>query len=484
MHTVTRPWNLPFGLALAGGIFLAGGALAWPFYRAATPAEEPPREEPSPVEEPCPTPGSAELDPKRPGAKLAADGVGGGPAAPAQTPAQEDAGAEDAESEAGEDAEGDADPDAEEADAEGDAEDEAGDANGDANDAAEDDAGDAEADGASAAAVGGGPQVGVTTVPAADAGLAVVASDATVATDGAFGPGAPSDAMANPFEGGAPSVNDPFLFPVYGAPPPETVTGAPIVAGDEGNETTPLYVGPSGGTTNPGIVDPKPAIAPSLIVPLRASVPLEGLWSSVSPFLRPGDLVVARVADASALAALAPWSQRVRVDLPLVGYALAFERPAQLLSALDAGLPTTVTMIGLASTDGIDDATLAAAATKAHAAGKKVYVSVTVPTTGEPKGPSYATVSAHADVVELVVPGSDAVAAAKMVRPVVVALQSVRRPEVYLQLSANALSSTARLMGRSTDAVRDVIPGIGIAMPWSTTIDRNLSELRATPSPP
>lgn len=439
MHTLTRPWNLPFGLALAGGIFLAGGALIWPFARA---EEPPPVNESAPSgAEPCPAPENAALDPDAAGPVLAANGVGDGP-----TPLQdEDAGD-------GDGAPPDAADDAGDDDADEDAGDETG---GDANEDANGDANDAEPDDAAQDAAEDG-----TTAATTPSGLTTPSQDA------------------------APSVNDPFVYPVFGAPPPETVTGPPIVAGDEGNETTPLYVGPSGGTTNPGIVDPKPAIAPSLLVPFGATTRPEGYWTSISPFLRPGDVVVAHVSDGSTLAALAPWSERVRVDLPLVSYALAFDRPAQLESALAAGLPDTVTMVGLASADGVDDATFAALATKARASGKKTFVSLTVPSSGAPKGPSYATISAHADVVELVVPGEGAAAAAKSVKPAVATLQSVRRPQLHLRLGSDALSTTARHAGRGPDAASAVIPGIGIAMAPGPEVGRTLSDLRGTPPPP
>jgi hypothetical protein len=254
--------------------------------------------------------------------------------------------------------------------------------------------------------------------------------------------------------------------PIFGAPPSAAASGVPAVGNGVGNNS-PIYMGSSGGTTNPGVVDAKPSITAPVLVPMSAASNPEGFWPTISPFLRSGDLVVASAGGTPD--AFLAWSDRVRTDTPLVGYVVAFDRAADVESALSK-LPGTLDTIGLTTTAGMDDKTFTALAAKVHGAGRKLFVSTSVPSSVSP-----ATIGARSDIIEIV--GSDAPDGAKATAT---ALRATGHPAVFVRMSVATAGRALDTANASNDLLK-AVPDAGISLPFTPNVGRVLSDLRATP---
>jgi hypothetical protein len=269
-----------------------------------------------------------------------------------------------------------------------------------------------------------------------------------------------------PEPSGSAYMAPPLAAPVFGAPPTATPGGAPIVGNAAGN-TTPIYSGSSGGSTNPGVVDAKPSITAPLMVPMSASTSPEAFWTSISMFLRGGDLVVANVHDASS--PYVTWVDRVKTDTPLVSYAVAFDTAAALDSAL-AKLPAALDIVGLSSVKGLDDKTFTALANKVHDTGRRFFVSISMPT----GGPSLRTIGARSELVELV--GTDTATADAMST----SLRVTGHPKVFVRVPS-ASPGQALEAAKASNAILKTMPDAGISLPFNEQLGRVLSDLRATP---
>lgn len=198
-----------------------------------------------------------------------------------------------------------------------------------------------------------------------------------------------------------------------------------------------------------------------MLLPLNDSASPQTWWPAVSTHLRSGDLVIARVTRDATTSTFMSWSERARTDAPTAGYGVAFEQIPQLDAALTGGVPAALGTLGLSRTDGVTDAALASIATRVHTAGRKFFVSVDMPS----RGPSYATVGARADLVELVASGGtvDAtIAAAKDAATKIgtKALLFVRLPSGLT--NASVASAATQLAA--------AVPSAGIALPWSSDL--------------
>ncbi|MBI2396155.1 MAG: hypothetical protein HYV09_41715, partial [Deltaproteobacteria bacterium] len=226
-----------------------------------------------------------------------------------------------------------------------------------------------------------------------------------------------------------------------------------------------------GGTGDGGTgAEIRPTIDARILLPMSDTVSIEAFWSAVSPLLRSGDLVVAKITRDDATMTMLSWSERARADAPLAGYAAAFDRPAQLEAALSRGLPAALDTVGLARTDGVDDATLTRVATKVHAAGRRLFVSVTVPS----RGPTLGAVATRAEIVELVVPGASPDATASGARNAVATLGP--KPTVFIRLPDGL--STATATANASKVVVGTVPTAGVAMPWSDRLPTLMTEVR------
>jgi hypothetical protein len=222
-------------------------------------------------------------------------------------------------------------------------------------------------------------------------------------------------------------------------------------------------MGPSGGTPNPGIVNAKPTISARVLVPM-SDTSLEGTWSTITPFLRGGDLLVtsAHGAGASALA----WTDRVRADVPLVAYAVAFDSPANLEAALSK-LPESLEIVGLSRTTAVDDKRLTDLSNKVHAAGRRFFVSTNL------SGPSLSVLGSRADVVEITGSPAAAKAAADT-------MHATGSAQVFVRVAA-ATPGNALATANASSTILKWMPDAGLALPYGDQVGRVLSDLRAAP---
>lgn len=295
--------------------------------------------------------------------------------------------------------------------------------------------------------------------------------DAALSTYGDAAYGAVGDATIDP--------NTPYVYPTFGAGQSALTSGqTPSVATNGAMGGSPSLF-PSGGgvttggggggssqsTADAGAVDAAPTgggggspivdsgvadVAPvtltaPLLIPLAEGTRPESVWSSISGLLRPGDSVVAHAgSDPSAFLG---WSDRAQLDAPFVSYAVVFNTPAALQAAL-AKLPATLGTVGLASYG--DEKTFTAAAKSVHAAGRRMFVSVTLPSAALP------TIGARAEVVELVVANGNIPATA---RAAAAALGA--KAKIFVRLPK---MTTAAALALSLE-IASAVPGAGIAVP-------------------
>jgi hypothetical protein len=289
---------------------------------------------------------------------------------------------------------------------------------------------------------------------------------------------APSPSPAAPAPAAAPSPSPAAPVqeaPVFGAPPPQTPSGPPIVSGAPDRDPI-LYTGPSGGTQNPGIVDPALDVPTSLLVPLEATPSPESTWPALAPFVRGGDVVVARAHDASSASRLLDWGARVRIDRPLVTYVVAFDDPAQLRATIDRGLPAGIGALGITRGD-LAEEILRDLSRRVRESGRSFFVSTTA-------SAASATIGAVADLVEIDPQTADPKAVADATRTASITLASGGRPRLWIRVPEGSLrdaQQTTAPIGRAVDAAAK---GAGLAVPWSTGLDRTLSSFRAAPPTP
>ncbi len=322
-----------------------------------------------------------------------------------------------------------------------------------------------------------------TTSTPVNTPASVANTPASVATGATSPPSTPATTGALTTKGGTKIENTtPYVVPIYGGGPlgpPPGPQPTPTVGGATGD--TPLWTsgagtagagGSNGGSSgsNAGVVNPTPAITAPLLVPMHGTAGAETYWTSISPFLRSGDLVIARTSTADALG----FSERVRVDAPLVGYVVAFDQAGPLTAALGTGLPAAVAGVGLSSTDGLSEPAFNDLATKVHAAGKKLFVSTTLPS----HGLSLAAIGARADVVELVVPGANATATTQAVMGAKQAMGN--KPTIFVRLP-DAVAGSGAMAARATGEITTALPSAGVSLPTSTNASQLLSDMRATP---
>lgn len=472
MHRETRAWNVPLGIGLFGAAVLVGGAiLAYPeVHRPESPVDvsdpiatrpfpsfpgeipalqQPQQPNTAPVAAPTPLP--------------APSGFGGGPNEPAGS-AEVPAASASAPSEGTTPAATSAAPPAPGAAA-------ATEAAADASSAALATA-DAESTAVSDAA----------TTAVADAGRADAGAGYSVADTGwtSF-----SDAFSAPTYNSDAAEPLPYVYPAYGAPPPAAgVTGQmPVTTGAAG-DAAPLWTtggGATGGNTtssggssgtggtggNTGVVNPQPSITAPLLVPMAAGTQPENLWTTISPFIRGGDFVVAHTAGDPAT--FLGFSDRIRTDSPLATYVVAFYTPATLQASLNK-LPATLSVVGLSSVGSMNEATLTAASNAVHAAGRRMFLSVNVPSSLP-----LATIGARVDVIELVVGGATAAEVAANAKGAAAAIGA----KAHLFVRLPPVNSTAAAVSAS-GTITAAMPGAGVSIPWTPNIGTTVSAYRGT----
>ncbi len=245
--------------------------------------------------------------------------------------------------------------------------------------------------------------------------------------------------------------NVPSVYPTYGAGTGALTDGgiSPSVANSSG-------IAPS--TSGGGVATNKASITAPMLVPMSDAP--ETYWTQTSPYLRSGDVVVAHVASESS--ALVTFADRIRTDAPLVTYVVAFPAPAQVESALTKGLPATLSAVGLSTTTGLNDGALASLADKVHTVGRRLFVSVRVPT----DGPTLAAVGARADLVELVIAGANGTELAREAKAATTSIGN--KPRVFVRLPT-ALTSTSTAPS-ATSAIVTAVPNAGVAFPASPKV--------------
>src|SRR5439155_5957114 len=103
----------------------------------------------------------------------------------------------------------------------------------------------------------------------------------------------------------------------------------------------------------------------------------ERAWTTLTPYLRPSDVVVAHVTGGGATdVAYMDWGDRVKTDTPLVQYVVALDDASKVKDLVTRGLPMNVNGVGIARTDGLDAATSSALSSAVHSAGRRFFVSV------------------------------------------------------------------------------------------------------------
>lgn len=315
-------------------------------------------------------------------------------------------------------------------------------------------------------AIGGGPRAGGQAADAGAAAPSVAAGDA-----GAGGVGGGADG------GSAGYYGVPLAAPVYGAPPASTSTGGPVTSGAAG-DAAPLWTGSFGGGGSGGngaIVNPRPAIAKSFLVSMSDGQDPESTWTSLSPYLRPSDVIVVRLAgDGPNRVAYQDFGDRVRIDAPLVGYMLAFSDVANLRAMITRGLPATVSGVGPAQTDALDAESLVSLSAAVHGSGRRFFVS----TSPAPKVP-LGELGARADVIELVVDGASTESALDETLAAVMALRSAGRPTIFVRLPGAATLS-ASAASTFLSGLDGRMSGLGASIPYGTSTGF-LGDLRASP---
>ncbi len=269
-------------------------------------------------------------------------------------------------------------------------------------------------------------------------------------------------------DGGLSIHGVPYVYPTFGSSQsalgsgPATVpTGDPGLLGGGGGGTTGgggsgtstvdagIDAGtPTGGGGAPavdsGVADAVTITAP-LLIPLAEGTRPEAIWSSISGLLRPGDSVVAHAGSDPSV--FLGWSDRAQTDAPFVSYAVVFKTAAALQSSL-AKLPATLGTVGLASFG--DEKTFTAAAKSVHAAGRRFFVTVTLPSA------SLATIGANAEIVELVVANGNVTATATAA-----AAALGGKAKIFVRLPT---MTTAAALALALE-IASAVPGAGIAVP-------------------
>lgn len=288
---------------------------------------------------------------------------------------------------------------------------------------------------------------------ATDAGVAPPpgAADGGV-TDATFSFNPETGTLSTPYGPTPYDPNVPYVYPAF----PPTTAGTVV---SSGGVTAPA--GFAAGGTGGGVTTTKQSLRAPLMLPMSDSP--DRFWTTVSPYLKSGDAVVANATNESS--SLLSFADRVRTDAPLVTYIVAFATTAQLESAVSTGLPATLDVVGLSSSAGVSDDALSSAATKVHDNGKRMFLALNVPT----DGPSIATVATSADVVELVVAGANGTELAANAKSVATSLGAKMR--IYVRLPASMASPSAA--PTAADAIVAAIPNAGVSLPASVAEDIN-----------
>ena len=271
-----------------------------------------------------------------------------------------------------------------------------------------------------------------------------------------------------------PTSDVPAVLPVLGGAGVATSTSPSATGGSAADGG--IVVGGAGGGSSPSDAT---ALTAALMVPMVGAPDADRVWTSLSPQLRAGDVVVAQASgDVPGFLA---FSDRVRTDAPSVSYFVSVSDLATLKSIVEHGLPATITGVGLANVDASDVATLGNAATLVHGAGKKLLVS----TTAFPTKATLGEIGARADVVELVLAAAvelglattDDSIAADQVATASAALRTTGKPLVFIRLPQTVASSTTRVtaMGR---AIVGRTAFVGIAFPWADGLGDLMSSFR------
>lgn len=302
-------------------------------------------------------------------------------------------------------------------------------------------------------AIGGGPPV----------------ADASVATTGEAGIDLGDAGIS-----GVPYVPPIVAAPVYGAPPSSTSTTGPVTYGATG-DAAPLWSGgvSGGGSGNSAVVNPRPAVAVPFLLTMSDSDDPERAWTSLTPYLRPSDVVVASVVgNGTNDVAYQSFGDRVRTDAPLVQYVLALS-DAKLKEMLAKGVPASVDAIGPARTDAVDAKSLVTLSSAVHAAGKKLFVSASI---GSPV--PLADLGARSEVIELVPSSSDATAAVTEATNAAAQIRRGGAPAIFVRLPSDAGSTTAA--STFISALAGALPTAGVSIPYGAS-GTFLSDLRSSP---
>jgi hypothetical protein len=193
-------------------------------------------------------------------------------------------------------------------------------------------------------------------------------------------------------------------------------------------------------------------------------------WSSLSPYVRPGDVVIARVTDEASQLAFTGFAENVAVDSPLATYVVALPNVDMVNQVLGRGAPITLRALGPANGDAVDAPTLAILSSTAHSSGKDLFISVSLtPAAG------LQIVGARADFIELDTSGANAA----MIKTALSAIRNGGAPRIFLRvppgLSARATASYIEQLG-------DIAPAIGLSFPPGTSAGE-IADVRALPSP-
>jgi len=304
-----------------------------------------------------------------------------------------------------------------------------------------------------------GGDASAPATPAADATGAPTeppeAGAAETGEGGTLGSTAVGDAKVDP--------NAPYVFPTFGAPAAGSPTSTTTGATSDGGITTTGGTGGGG-----GVATTKANITAPMMLPMSDASAADRFWTAIAPFLRAGDVVVATVAsDTSPLLAFA---DRVRTDAPVATYVVAFATPAQLESALAKGVPATLGVVGLSNTTAVKDAALTTIATKVHDNGRRLFLSVKVPS----DGPTLAAVGKSADIVELVIAGANGTELGEQAKTAAATIGS--RTQLFVRLPTSLANASA-----APSAAKDIVTAVssaGVAIPYSDDLATSMSDYR------
>lgn len=265
------------------------------------------------------------------------------------------------------------------------------------------------------------------------------------------------------------SLSGPITFNTGGS----TSSGGGSTTGGSGSGGSSSGSGGGGATATDAGATSATTITAPMLVPISDAATPSTFWPSIHGYVRPGDLVVGSVRDASTQGAFFGLADQAKSDAPLAPYAIAFDRPALLEAALSK-MPATLVAAGLSHTDGIDDATLAKLSTRVRAMGRRMFVSVTAPATS---GPTFATIGARADFVEIVVPSADAAGTATAAKTAIAQIRTTGKPIIYVRIPESAVGR-ANTTWDASNTITTAVPGVGVSMPWSDGLASELAGVR------